>query len=819
MARHPLLVFPTPVSAERSSLTARGSPPRVPSHDRQVARLAPRFEDLRRSFEEDTATARLAVDGADPERVLVLEVAGSVEDFANAVRRIPGMQWMGEFDDERPADEDFSIAGRPQAPVSGSVYLVMSDRRAMGQLLSLWERYRDAPGERFAQGLNKFRDVFRALRDVRRWGLRDRIAATGVMEHWQDELAAGVDPVRFEAEFWYVVDDARRGRAVRSFAEAVREAGGQCGEPVTIPGAAYHAAVVRLPLSAVATILDRPELRLLHEEAVMHFRPTGQCVVTVPTERELQPAGEPAGVGGPAGDPVVALLDGLPLQNHTRLRGRLVVDDPFGWEADYPAAERQHGTSMASLILHGDLNAGEPPLGRPLYVRPVMRPAPNSGSPRHEYIPDDHLPADLIHQAVRRIKEGNGTEPAAAPSVCIISLSLGDPAQLLDHRMSAWARVVDWLAWHYNVLFLVSAGNFTDSLLLDVPHEAPRTMTAGDLHAAVLRAFCQQSHLRRLLSPAESANALTIGGTHSDASGVSATPHYRYDPVPAAYPAVYDRFGLGYRGAVKPDVMASGGRAFVRESPVPVQSRSELRQEFVTSAPGHLVACPGVTGGELGRAHHTRGTSNANALATRSAALLYEQLIALRQVPGGEVLRDENIPCLLKALLVHGAGWADSAGVLRQTFRSLAGESLTPQALALQEKEAAARFIGYGAFDLDRVRFSDDHRVTLLGCGHLGADEAHQYALPLPVALNGVAGVRRLVITLAWLTPINASHVKYRRAALFAEATVDETRLARRDANYQSVRRGTVQHEIFEGKRSVVVADGATVPIKVNCRA
>src|SRR5690606_25596003 len=146
----------------------------------------------------------------------------------------------------------------------------------------------------------------------------------------------------------------------------VQEVGGQCGSPVTIPEIAYHAVLVRLPRSAVQSIVNHEEVRLLHSEAVMHFRPTGQCQVPFPDEEEAPPLGLPPAAGTDGGlPPVVALLDGLPLENHSLLAGRLVVDDPDGWGVGYPASDRQHGTSMASLILHGDLGSGEQSLSRP----------------------------------------------------------------------------------------------------------------------------------------------------------------------------------------------------------------------------------------------------------------------------------------------------------------------------------------------------------------------------------------------------------------------------------------------------------------------
>jgi hypothetical protein len=204
---------------------------------------------------------------------------------------------------------------------------------------------------------------------------------------------------------------------------------------------------------------------------------------------------------------------------------------------------------------------------------------------------------------------------------------------------------------------------------------------------------------------------------------------------------------------------------------------------------------------------------------TRAAAFLHDQLVALRGQPGGESLRDDFLPCLLKALLVHGAGWATASQSFRQIFRDHVGDTYTSQARSVHEKNAIARFIGFGSPDLDRVRFSDDHRVTVLGCGRLKDEEAHEFVLPLPVALSGLAVMKRLVVTLAWMTPINPLHAKYRQASLWVEAPCDDMRLARRDADWRTVRRGTVQHEIFEGTRAVVIPDGASITIKVNCRA
>ena len=53
----------------------------------------------------------------------------------------------------------------------------------------------------------------------------------------------------------------------------------------------------------------------------------------------------------------------MPLTNHAALRGRLVVDDPDNLAEKYHVGEHLHGTAMASLIAHGELDANELPLG------------------------------------------------------------------------------------------------------------------------------------------------------------------------------------------------------------------------------------------------------------------------------------------------------------------------------------------------------------------------------------------------------------------------------------------------------------------------
>ena len=549
---------------------------------------------------------------------------------------------------------------------------------------------------------------------------------------------------------------------------------------------------------------------LVQCEQVQFFRATGQMAAVISDDtRTPDTGGVP--VVGKLDMPVVALFDGLPLQNHARLAGRLVVDDPDGLEPQYPAAERHHGTAMASLILHGDLNAGESPLNRRLYVRPILRPDPRDWrTPRPETAPEDQLVVDLLHRAVRRLFEGDGGEPAVAPQVCVVNLSIGIIDRPFDGAMSPLARLLDWLAWKYNVLFVVSAGNHPQKIEFSVPRAKTAGMLPEDMQANVIRSIAADARHRRLLSPAEAVNALTIGAIHHDSS--PPTPvHRAVQPlVDQGLPSIINAQGMGYRRSIKPDILLPGGRVILLES---LQATTNATFEVYTqsNSPGQRVAFPGSMPGDLNASLYTRGTSNATALASRTASRLYDVLDELRGQQGGLLI--DNVPRSLwiKALLVHAANWGPAGDLLERLLK-------TPQN-SRQFKEYVTRLLGYGAVDTSQVGECTPYRVTALGGGQLQADQAHIHRLPLPPSLGGRQAWRRLVITLAWYTPVNAAHQSWRRAALWFNPPSEPLSVDRQQASWQAVKRGTVQHEILEGERADAFVDGDAVEVLVSCCA
>jgi hypothetical protein len=714
------------------------------------------------------------------------------------------MEWLAEIDEEMAADNDFYRPDKRDATVSGRLFLVMANRAALDELLRLWAAYQADPERKFERGFNKWRELFRRLRTLRLWNAEDRLRDTGLLANWRFDIENGKQTVSFEAELWFRGSEETRRRAALEVAEAVRDVGGQIAQTATHTEIGYQALLGSLPAAAATQILGNAAVRLLQLDEVMFFRPAGQSISSPPDTPPIPFAGAVGGEEPPSGAPRVGLLDGLPLSNHALLTGRLIVDDPQGWEQDYQSAERVHGTAMASLIVRGDLSSAEDAITRPLYVRPIMRPDPRDFRvPRGEGLPANQLTVDLLHAAVRRLYEGEGQTAAVAPTIRVLNLSIGDPSRPLDGPMSPFARMVDWLSWKYRVLFLISAGNDGSNIELDIARANLAQLTTAELSSAISRAIHMNAHLRRILSPSESVNAVTVGSLHGDDSGVM-VPATLIDPYPdTGYPSPINRVGLGFKRGVKPDVLLEGGLQLYRMSPNPLEPNGILVLAATPrTGPGQLVASPG-QGAELRASRYICGTSDATALGTRSCDLILEMLDALNVQWNAA-----QLAVLTKALLAHGSSWTEAADALRLSLE-----------LGDDFRDHIARYLGYGAVRLERVLGCENHRVTVISATEIADGEGHVYELPLPPSLSGVVGVRRLTVTLAWFTPINPLHRDYRRAGLWVSTPESALNVNRNDADWQTVQRGTMQHEIFEGDAAVAYVDGAAIRLKVNCRA
>lgn len=734
--------------------------------------------------------------------MVVFDLAGTVAEFHRVVAGIPGLELLAELaEDDADPDEDFAIVERDvvtQRLVPETLYTMMSNARAATELVRLFALWQANPDVTFAVGLAPLKRAFAQLRAVRRWSPVDRVRETGLLESWREDVAVvgGQGQWRVEIELWFRDDARRRTAAQARVAQLVADARGTVVKSAVIPSIRYHALLVDLPPDQIDAVLARgPDaIALLASDSIAFVAPA-QPMGLPGLELAEQPP--PAHAATPQESrPRVALLDGLPLANHTTLAGRLLLDDPDDHASRYTSAQQHHGTAMASLICHGDLSSPGPPLSTRLYVRPVMEPHPHFDS---EALVRDELLVDLVHRCFHRMFEGDGTHPPAAPSVRIVNLSLGDPARVFVRRISPLATLLDWLAHRYNLLILVSAGN----------HPRPPTVSAeamGDptaMRQEMIRALRGEARHRRLLSPAEAVNVVTVGALHDDAADAPTTDTV-LDVVEAGMPACYSATGSGHRRSVKPEVLLPGGRQlFQRPLPGATGAVTLADARQAATGPGLLVAAPGFNGGD--RTAYSVGTSNATALATRTSHQIFDVLGDLTAEVGDFPFPDPQYhPVLAKALLVHAAGW----GGLAQTFIDVLGLG----------RRQLTQALGYGRVDPDLVATAARTRVVLLGAGSIGDKQRQQFSLPLPPVLSATTEWRRLTLTLAWLSPVNPRSQLHRMARLTFEPPTAELGVVRREADHHAARKGTVQHEVLEGRSALAFVAGHAVAVNVDCR-
>ena len=823
MPERPILALPRPQLVEPPPGRGRLTRPHLPSKGSQVERFGPDFKRLHDLIARGGDPLQLRHDPTSlaPDRVIVFEIAGTVADFIRAISKVPGLELMAEYDTEEAPDERFAELDtrkgregqlRPDKPVAGRFYLAMPDVTALKQLVSLWRRWEN--GQELGPNRAPFKHVFAQLRTLRPWGAQDRIPDETIA-YWHEELHRTPGrAVRTEVELWFYKTQQRRQQASQSFAQLVTAAGGTVIHEAIIPEIAYHGMLVDIPAAAVSELMQRREVAIALADDVMVLRP--QSLLISPLEAEAASADDLDGRQGPPAYnvPIAALFDGMPVQRHILLADRLIVDDPDDLEAQAIVSRRFHGTAMASLILHGDLNAQEAPLDRPLYVRPLMI-APASGGERTD---DRRLIVDTIYRAVLRLK-GSEAEDAAAPAVFLVNLSMADTRRPFTRLVSPLARLLDFLAARHNILFLVSAGNVTTPLSLDAfqTWSEFESADAATRERAVLTALNAAKHERSILSPAESLNALTIGAHHHDnvvSRGAAATAVDPFDDPELPNPS--SALGLGLHRAIKPDIYLPGGREHLR-----MRSTGGGAVQAAFGSPQRVyglgAAAPDpAQAGRLDQTALSDGTSSATALATRASHRIFD---ALMDRDGGSLFADmpaEFYAVVAKTLLVHRAQWNGKAELLKE----ICGPEDKRQFVARSEN--AARFMGFGIPNVAEVLECASNRATLLGFGSLRSDQAHNYRIPLPGALERVTEPRMLTVTVAWLSPIRPGYYGYRRVKLEADPLQPDlalgvSRFAGQPAD-ASVKRGTVLHERFAGQRAIPFIDDGHLALRISCK-
>ena len=745
-----------------------------------------------------------------------METSSQIEGLQNAVRNIDGLEWLAEMDVDDIDLHDLYDKETSETIKGGRLYILSSNKQATDRLLGLWHQYQK--GKKLESDYGKFEKLFPYLITLRRWDIRDRLRDTGILDVWRDEYKAKQNtnsPINFEIQLHYYTNKEKRDQNVQEIQQKIENSKGKVGPTVCIEDIAFHALKASLPVANIEQVVQHnwdttkpPDnfLPVFNSDAVRHFRPTGQHIdadeelFERPLQRELASVNEKL--------PVLALLDGAPMLRHNMLDGRIEFFDPDNYISAYEPMQQKHGTAMACLMCHGDLGQSQEEwvsLVRRIYSRPVMKPNSLAG---HEGIPGDIFQEDIIERAVREMYEG---DDPTAPNVRVINLSIGNIDQHYLNEMSPWARLLDWLTFKYKVLFIVSAGNYLGPIeRIDSNDNDDKQMVLKgiDDRENLLRGIDEKQRNHRLLAPAESMNALTVGALQGDASGnlPSSIPNSVDDPIKdMMLPAPYSRVGPGHRGSIKPDIFTQGGRLLYGED----LANTDIIQPVIRNEPpGVQVAFPGAMPEQLDNTAHQAGTSHATAIISHGAGHIFEMLEDIRS-DNGDISSSEYDAVLIKTLLIHSASHGENSKAYMHLKNPINKQRI---------KKYLSRYIGYGNVDIERVLACARTRATAVGCGHIREEARHRFIFPLP-ASTSVQDYLRLTVTLAWFSPVNPHHLGWRRARLFfaSDALKGEHGHKRQEADWQQVRKGTVQHEIFELKKSNL--PGNSLEIFVQCTA
>ena len=814
MPERPLVLFATPAIVDKEKKHGGSSRYFKPAYDRQMARLTPKFSVLQRAFEQGNVRMTASANAIDPEYTLVFETVGDPSGFYTAVKKLkenyPNVEWVMELSSNCPNDDDFYMTNMSgdrddskQLPTK--LFCILTNQDALSQILSLWNNYNTNENYQFDRGLTGFKHLFETLKDVHQWGVQERIADTGLLDDWNGNLQDdGCNLVRAQIELFFRSAERKRMAAEQKITDLISAVGGTVICKSLIPEIQYHAVLADFPRAFAQSVLDNEEVSLVTADEIMFIKGVGQTVV-VGLSEAAEDAAEISLPDRIINEPIVALFDGMPQENHPLLDNLISVDDPDSFGVTYPVDARIHCTSMASLILRGQhMNLINNEIHR-IYVRPIMKSRKGIHDRIEEFIPYDFLIVDKVHECIRRL-----FEPASgrvAPSVRIINLSIGISFQEYYNMISPLARLLDWLSFKYRVLFIVSAGNHPDTLHFGMSFADYSSLDDNKKDEIALRYISDNIRNLRLLSPAESMNALTIGSLFTDNNDADPLPNMT-NVCSNGLPALYSSFGRGINGAIKPDILYCGGRSFIRSD---IQDDNAAKWvESITRKPGVESAYPSEVMAGTGKVGYSCGTSNSTALITNKAAECFFVLNEVFIAETGDAIPYNYAAVLIKAMLAHSATWSELTELCINSLR-LNGR---------QVKNELHKYLGYGIVDVDKVKECTRNQITLIGYGDIIQDQAFEFSIPLPFNFHAQKIKRKLTVTLAYFSPVRPSTIKYRESQVwFSINNGKNIKGNRAEYDCYAVQRGTLQHEVFEADSTEVWDETRSLTIKVNCRA
>ena len=658
MADRPILRLPNPSISDRlNGQQDKRRRPKGVGRQGQGARLGGQFTRLEEAFRGENPDFLLRQDpaGIAPERALVFEAILPIQNFQKAAARI-GFELLIEdrIDDDYEIPEDLVDENVENA--QPTLYATMPSDANLRKLLQMWNACQR--GEKAERGLAPWWNLFGMLADIRIWGPQDRLTPEARFELSYRLSEKDNAPIRLELEIWPTANaDQRAGWLVDTRAR-VESFGGRIVDARSISetGFIYEAVLVEMPSLSVREMLDNPFAPngLASIEGLQFVLPqtVGQSLPDLSDDEPQLSFGDlrPFDVDAPI---KAVLLDGTPIAGHPELDGGVVIEDVHDIVRLSQVAHRRHATSMASLMLRGDLLADGAPIpnGRVLAI-PVL-----VDQERDAVSPNDRLFVDIIHVALAR---GFLGENALAPDAYLVNFSIGIKGAHFAGRISSLARLLDWWADQQGILFHVSAGNIAEDLAIpNMTTTAFEDASPEERRGHIETAQRNARHRRTLMAPAEAMNVITVGAASLDETAPTAPVQAGVVPVHEdgeITPALSSAIGLGAFRSIKPDFLALSGEHEVRAMPGTNHVRLSVLGQ--TQRTGLNVATFQRGNPSIYRA---RGTSCANAMASRASLIAVSALSETDGPYDGIDLTTRDQALITKALSVNASRWPEAA--------------------------------------------------------------------------------------------------------------------------------------------------------------
>lgn len=309
----------------------------------------------------------------------------------------------------------------------------------------------------------------------------------------------------------------------------------------------------------------------------------------------------------------------------------------------------------------------------------------------------------------------------------IFNLSIGNKNSPYDSRhIRGIAYVLDKLSREYDVLFIVSAGNFNGSEEPEIPKYSWREEYPEYL-------LCEQSVI---FDPAPALHAITVGSVarHNATFDAQRYPEInQLAPASENQPSPFTCHGPSVKGAIKPELVAVGGNY---ASPV----RMQAEYNAVERGMGVLTCNNKFVGSTL--LCEVSGTSYAAPYVTHLAGrLLNNYPKASSNLLRALIVNHANVPREVKETFSEEVQQAYKEAVGREAYRDIAG---------------------YGVVDESELFRSSETAVVLMAEEKIENNVHHFFELPLPEEfLRSQRATREIRVTLAYSPAVKTTRIDY----------------------------------------------------------